>query len=107
DGVWADDFHHLIRHVTAGDAEGYFTDFAGATARDVARVLERGWYYEGQPSPFHRKPRGTDAGRVEWDQCVVCIQNHDQVGNRPRGNRLSDDVPPGLYRAASALLLFA
>lgn len=107
DGVWADDFHHQIRHVAAGDAESYFKDFVGTTAEDIARTLERGWFFEGQVSPFQNRPRGTTAEDVAWDQCVICIQNHDQVGNRPAGNRLTDDVPLNVYRAVSALLLFA
>jgi maltooligosyltrehalose trehalohydrolase len=107
DGVWVDDFHHQLRHITAGDAEGYFADFAGATAQDVAATLRQGWFFTGQRSSFLNAPRGTDPTGVRPAQCVYCIQNHDQVGNRPMGTRLSDDASPAAYRAATALLLFA
>lgn len=107
DGVWVDDFHHQIRHITAGDREGYYADFAGMTAADVVTTLRQGWYYTGQRSPGWGRPRGTDPSEIELDQCVFCIQNHDQIGNRPSGNRLSDDIPIAVFRAASALLLFA
>lgn len=104
--VWTDDFHHQIRNMTAGDEDGYFADFAGTSAVDVARTVRRGWFYEGQHSRHSGKPRGTDAAEVDPTQCVVCIQNHDQVGNRPAGDRLNHAISPAAYRAASALVLF-
>lgn len=107
DAVWADDLHHQIRNIIAGDAEGYYADFAESTVSDVAETLERGWFYDGRASRVTGKPRGTSAEKIRREQCVVCIQNHDQVGNRPAGDRLSHAVEPAAYRAASALLLFA
>src|SRR5690606_27016671 len=90
-----------------GDTESYFADFAGTTAADLAVTLRQGWFYDGRPSRRTGQPRGTSAEAVRPEQCVVCIQNHDQVGNRPLGNRLTDDVALPVYRAATALLLFA
>ena len=107
DAVWADDLHHLVRNITAGDTEGYYADFADATTADLAETLERGWFYDGRPSKTTAKPRGTSAAPIRPAQCVVCIQNHDQIGNRPAGDRLTASVEPAAYRAASALLLFA
>jgi maltooligosyltrehalose trehalohydrolase len=107
DGVWADDFHHQVRHITAGDSESYFSHFAGMDARDLAETISNGWYYRGQPSRRSGKARGTETSELELDQFVICIQNHDQVGNRPLGNRLNQEIPPDVYRAASALLLFS
>ena len=107
DAVWTDDLHHQVRNLTAGDTAGYYADFAGTTAADLAVTLRQGWFYDGRPSRRTGEPRGTSPARVRPEQCVVCIQNHDQVGNRPTGNRLTDDVSPAAYRAASALLLFA
>lgn len=106
DGVWADDLHHLIRNRTAGDREAYYANFDGATTEDIARTIRRGWFYEGQPARTTGRPRGTDPTGLRLEQFVVFVQNHDQVGNRPLGNRLSDDIPLNLYRAVSALLLF-
>lgn len=107
DGVWVDDFHHQVRNLTAGDTEGYYAHYAGTTTAALAETLNRGWYFDGRPSPATGQPRGTPPESLHPWQSVFCIQNHDQVGNRPLGNRLSDDVAPPLYRAASALLLFA
>ena len=107
DGVWVDDFHHQVRNLTAGDVESYYAAYEGTTARDIATTLEQGWFYTGQRNPVTGEPRGTDPSDVRSDQCVFCIQNHDQIGNRAQGERLSDDVAPEVFRAASALLLFA
>ena len=106
DAVWADDFHHQVRRHTAGDSDGYFADFTGATA-DIARTLRQGWFYCGQHAPHFGKPRGTDPSGLEPERFVVCIQNHDQVGNRAFGDRLHHAIGPAAYRAASALLLLA
>jgi maltooligosyltrehalose trehalohydrolase len=107
DAVWADDLHHQVRNLLAGDTEGYYADYADTTAEDIAGTLRRGWFYDGRPSKQSGEPRGTSAEPVRREQCVVCIQNHDQVGNRPTGARLNHEVSPAAFRAATALLLFA
>ena len=106
DGVWADDFHHVIRRMVAGDAHSYYADFAG-TAEELAAVLRQGWLYTGQPSKHAKGPRGTSADRVPMYRFVVCLQNHDQVGNRATGDRLHHRIPPETWRAASVVLLTA
>ncbi|HEU0053150.1 MAG TPA: malto-oligosyltrehalose trehalohydrolase, partial [Longimicrobium sp.] len=106
DAVWADDFHHQLRRHLAGDHEGYFADYTG-TIDDLAETLRRGWFYEGQHSENRGGPRGTPAGDVPPPSFVHCIQNHDQVGNRALGDRLTATVPLDAYRAASALLLLS
>ena len=106
DAVWADDFHHQVRRLAAGDAEGYFADFGG-TAEELAETIAAGWFYRGQVAPSHGAPRGTPPDGLAPPAFVHCIQNHDQVGNRALGDRLSDAVPLSVYRAASALLLLS
>ena len=106
DGVWADDFHHVMRRLLAGDAFGYYADFSGTT-RELAGTLREGWLYHGQKSPRLGAERGTDASRVPMNRFVVCLENHDQVGNRPLGDRLHWSIPAESWRAASALLLTA
>jgi maltooligosyltrehalose trehalohydrolase len=103
--VWADDFHHQVRVRLAGDRNGYYRDFSGGS-RDITETILANWFYRGHHSVSHGAPRGTPAADLPPARFVYCIQNHDQVGNRPRGNRLSDDVSPPAYRAASTLLLF-
>lgn len=106
DAVWADDFHHQVRRLTAGDSEGYFRNYSGTT-EDLAATLRQGWFYEGQYYPGHEAPRGTPAGDLPPARFVHVIQNHDQVGNRAFGERLNHQIEPALYRAASALLLLS
>ncbi len=104
DGLWSDDLHHQCRVLTAGDEEGYYQDYQDVTADDIATALRDGWFFRGEYSAYLDAPRGTDPDPVDRDQCVVFIQNHDQVGNRPTGNRLTDDVSLPVYRALSVLV---
>jgi maltooligosyltrehalose trehalohydrolase len=104
DGVWADDLHHQLRRLAAGDAEGYFRPFGGTVA-DVVATLRQGWYFEGQDAGGHA--RGTPAAGLPPRAFVHCLQNHDQVGNRAMGDRLHHAIPPALWRALSALLLLS
>jgi maltooligosyltrehalose trehalohydrolase len=106
DGVWADDFHHVVRRMLAGDAHGYYIDYEG-TAAELAAILRRGWLYVGQLSRRHQAPRGTDPAAVPMRASIVCVQNHDQIGNRAIGDRLHHSVDPAAWRAAVALLLTA
>jgi maltooligosyltrehalose trehalohydrolase len=105
DGVWADDFHHQVRRMAAGDSDGYYADFSGSVA-DLAATIRDGWFYQGQYSAHNGAPRGTDPSGLPRPRMVVCLQNHDQIGNRALGERLHHQIPLALYRALSALLLF-
>jgi maltooligosyltrehalose trehalohydrolase len=105
DAVWADDFHHQVRRLAAGDRDGYYEDYTG-TIRDLAATIRQGWFYKGQLSIHRGEPRGTDPAGVPLERMVICLQNHDQIGNRPFGRRLNHQIDPALFRALSALLLF-
>ena len=94
DAAWADDLHHQLRRLTAGDHEGYFAHYGG-TVPEVVETLRRGWSYE------------EEAGALPPGAFVHCIQNHDQVGNRALGERLHHQIPLPVYRALSALLLLS
>ena len=104
DGVWADDFHHVVRRLLAGDSHGYYADFEGSTT-ELAETIRKGWLFTGQFSPNMGEHRGTDPSGVAMRTSVVCVQNHDQVGNRATGDRLHHTIAPESWRAASALLL--
>lgn len=106
DGVWADDFHHQIRRLLAGDHEGYYSDYSGSVA-DLARTIDKGWFYCGQYSKHLQAPRGTDPAELPPSRFIICLQNHDQIGNRAMGERLHHQIDLASYRAASALLLAA
>ena len=104
DGVWADDFHHSVRRLVAGDSHGYYQDYAGS-AEELARTIRQGWLYTGQRSTHMNRTRGTDPSGVPMLCSVVCLQNHDQVGNRARGERLHHQIDAASWRAASVLLI--
>ncbi|MEZ4552592.1 MAG: malto-oligosyltrehalose trehalohydrolase [Dehalococcoidia bacterium] len=106
DAVLADDLHHEVRRIVAGDDEGYYQDYRGA-AEDLATCLERGWLYMGQHAPYWGEPRGTDPGDLALPHFVHCLQNHDQVGNRPFGDRLTATADLAAVRAATAVLLIS
>jgi maltooligosyltrehalose trehalohydrolase len=106
DAVWADDFHHHVRRATAGDCEGYYCSYSGKTA-DIAETLRTGWFYTGQFCEHQNAPRGTVPIDVPLARFVICLQNHDQVGNRGLGERLHHQIDLATYRAASALLLMS
>jgi maltooligosyltrehalose trehalohydrolase len=106
DAMWADDFHHQLRRILTGERHGYFADFDSCTA-DLARCVERGWLYSGQTSIFYGGLRGDPPDGVVPEQLVFCTQNHDQVGNRPHGDRMNAMVDEAAERAATALLLLA
>lgn len=104
DAVWADDFHHQVRRALAGDHEGYYADFSGSMP-DLAATIRRGWLYCGQHSVHFGRPRGSTPVGIPPRRFVVCIQNHDQVGNRAFGERLHEHIDYAAYRAACVLLL--
>jgi maltooligosyltrehalose trehalohydrolase len=105
DAIWADDFHHQLRVTMTRERDGYYAAYEPGVA-DLARTIERGWLYEGQTYPVSGNSRGKPAEVLEASSFVYCIQNHDQIGNRALGERLSAVVPPAQYRAASTVLLF-
>ncbi|HMJ05828.1 MAG TPA: malto-oligosyltrehalose trehalohydrolase [Chthoniobacterales bacterium] len=103
DGVWADDFHHVLRVMLTGDNEGYFANYKG-TPEEMVETLAHGWLFRGQVQPTTGQPRGGDPSGLAPPQFVYCISNHDQVGNRALGERIGQVVSPAAYRAASAFL---
>ncbi|HVC89544.1 MAG TPA: malto-oligosyltrehalose trehalohydrolase [Acidobacteriaceae bacterium] len=106
DAVWSDDFHHHMRHRLAGDSDGYYRDFDGTT-ESIARTIRDGWFFNGQFARHSGHRRGTKPDGLSYESRVFCIQNHDQIGNRAFGERLSSQISYPAYLAASALLLFA
>ena len=106
DGLWADDFHHTVRVALTGEQESYLGNFTG-TGEELIDTLVHGWHYRGQPTRLHDEPRGTASNYLPTHSFCYCISNHDQVGNRAFGERLTEACTPAGYRAASALLCLA
>jgi len=105
DGLWADDFHHAVRVTLTGESDGYYAAYEPGV-ESIARAINSGWIYQGQPNPLTNRPRGRPASGLDAPAFVYCIQNHDQVGNRALGERLTAAVSIDAWRMASALLLF-
>ncbi len=106
DGVWSDDFHHLLHTLITGENKGYYQDFAGR-ADLLVRALNEGVAFQGEVFEFWKDVRGTSQQGVPLPANVICTQNHDQVGNRARGERLTELGPRGARKFAAALLLLA
>jgi maltooligosyltrehalose trehalohydrolase len=108
DAQWSDDFHHSVHVALTGESAGYYEGFAqyGDIAA-IADALSRRFVFQGQYAPHRRRRHGAPAADVPADHFVISIQNHDQVGNRATGDRLSALVPPEALRLAAALLLLA
>ncbi|MPY65981.1 malto-oligosyltrehalose trehalohydrolase [Deinococcus sp. SDU3-2] len=106
DGMWVDDFHHVMRVTLTGDRDGYYQHYQGGPEA-LAQVINRGWVYEGQHWAEWNAPRGQPADALEAPSFVYFIQNHDQIGNRAVGDRVHhlERVTPAMYRGSSALLL--
>lgn len=107
DGIWADDLHHQIHVTLAGERDGYYAAYEPGAA-GIARAIERGWLYEGDAyAPHAGAPRGAPADALPAPAFVVALQNHDQIGNRAFGERLSSlpGVSIDAFTTASLLLL--
>ena len=106
DAVWSDDFHHAVHAFLTGEREGYYQDFGGK--EQIVRALNHGFAYQGELFKFwNGRKRGTPAEGIPLPAHVICTQNHDQVGNRARGERLDALVPRGASKLIAALLLLA
>ncbi len=105
DAQWADEFHHCLHVLLTGEHEGYYEDYVQAPAAMLARCLAEGFGFQGQLSSHAGKPRGEPSGYLPPTCFVICLQNHDQIGNRALGERLTTLAHPDALRAATALLL--
>lgn len=106
DGVWSDDFHHGIHTLLTGEDKGYYQDFAGRPDL-LVRALNEGFAFQGETFKFWNGVRGTSAAGMSPPAHIICIQNHDQVGNRAKGERLTQLASRGARKWAAALLLLA
>ncbi len=105
DGVWADDFHHSVHALLTGHRAGYYMDY-GRPAH-LAKAIRDVFVYDGCYSRHRRHRYGSRAGKTERSHFVVCVQNHDQVGNNGVGNRLATLLPPPAWRLVCGLLLLS
>ena len=105
DAQWSDDFHHSLHAIVTGEKEGYYIDFNSVA--DLAKSIGNNFVYDGAYSVFRNKIHGNSAILRDKKQFVVCIQNHDQVGNRAEGERISSLISFELYKTVSAIVLLS
>ncbi len=105
DAHWIDDFHHAVHRYFTGEINGYYADFQGLS--DVATALRDGYVYQGQYSPHRGRRHGRPPTGVVPSQLVVSAQNHDQIGNRAQGERLSMMLILPQLKAVAALTLLS
>ncbi|HZZ89278.1 MAG TPA: DUF3459 domain-containing protein, partial [Caulobacteraceae bacterium] len=108
DGQWNDDLHHCLHVLLTGEGDGYYEDFSDAPAERLAAALKDGFVYQGQASKHAGgTPRGEPTEGVAMTAFVDCLQNHDQIGNRALGERLTVLADPAALKAALSLVLLA
>lgn len=102
---WSDDFHHALLANLTGDSSGYYADFT--SLESLSKVFETGFFHDGTVSTFRgrRHGRQLDLHRTPTWRLVVCSDNHDQIGNRADGRRLSKDYTTDELIIAAALIL--
>ena len=106
DALWNDDFHHTVRVALTGRREAYYTDYRGS-AQEVLSTVKRGFLYQGQRYEWQGKARGSAVTNQPGCAFVAYIQNHDQVANHLRGERIHASTDPSRYRVFAALMLLA
>lgn len=99
--VWADDLHHAVHALLTGERASFYADYGGP--EQVTRALSSGFVLQGEQSIFRKKPHGTPTAGLAPARFTVCAQNHDQVGNRPGGERITQLLPWEALPAVAAL----
>jgi maltooligosyltrehalose trehalohydrolase len=105
DAQWSDDFHHAVHACLTGERQGYYVDY-GQPGK-LAKALTDTFVLDGGYSRSRDRCHGGSTAGLPGDRFVVCIQNHDQVGNRATGDRFSTLLAPPAQRLAASLLLLS
>lgn len=103
DAQWSDDFHHALHVMLTGERDGYYTDFNGLA--DLAHILRHGFLYDGRYSRFRERRHGRAAIGLSGHKFLAYMQNHDQIGNRARGDRMTHLVSPDRAKIGAAVVL--
>ena len=105
DAQWSDDFHHALFSVISGERTGYYSDFG--TLAHLAKALHNVFVYDGNYSPQRGRHHGRQVVGLSGHRFVGFVQNHDQVGNRAKGERVSHEAGAGRAKVAAAFVLTA
>lgn len=105
---WNDDVHHALHVLLTGEDRGYYGDYAERPIEHLGRALATGFAYQGEPSAHrHGQVRGEPSDHLPATAFVSFVQNHDQIGNTPFGNRIGTVVPERLLHAAITIVLLS
>jgi maltooligosyltrehalose trehalohydrolase len=104
---WSDDFHHALHATLTGEGQGYYSDFAEAGLAGLARTLTGAFFHDGSWSSFRRRHHGrpVDTARLPGWKFLGYLQDHDQIGNRAVGDRISASLSPDLLAVGATLVL--
>jgi maltooligosyltrehalose trehalohydrolase len=105
DAHWNDDFHHALHTLLTGEQTGYYSDFG--YLEQLAKAWREGFIYSGEYSPYRRRRHGSSSRDIPAERLVVFAQNHDQVGNRLGGERLSQLVSCEALKLAAGVVLLS
>jgi len=105
DAQWSDDFHHSLHTLLTGEKSGYYQDFGNI--QDLAKAIKEGFVYSGQYSSFRKKSHGNSSKFIPGEQLIVYAQNHDQVGNRMLGERLTNLVSLAALKLSAAMTILS
>jgi malto-oligosyltrehalose trehalohydrolase len=105
DAQWNDDGHNVLHVLLTGEDGGYYLDYAEEPAWKLARCLTEGFIYQGEHLRYTGEPRGSPSGHLPPTAFVLFLQNHDQIGNRALGERLTVLTEPAALEAAIALMM--
>ncbi len=105
DAQWNDDLHHALHVVLTGERRGYYCDFG--SFEQLLKALREGFVYDGQYSEYRKRGHGNSSRSIAAHRFVVFAQNHDQVGNRMQGDRLSRIIPFEALKLAAGIILLS
>jgi maltooligosyltrehalose trehalohydrolase len=105
DAQWNDDFHHAVHTLITGELKGYYVDFG--KVEQMGEALREGFIYSGQYSCFRKRRHGSSSKERPAHQFVVFSQNHDQIGNRMLGERMSKLASFEALKLAAGLVIFS
>lgn len=108
DAQWNDDIHHAMHVVATSESDGYYGDYSDKPVQHLGRCLAEGFDYQGQPSPYRNGARrGEPSADLPATAFVSFLQNHDQVGNRALGDRITSFAEPLAVRAMASVYLLS
>jgi maltooligosyltrehalose trehalohydrolase len=103
DAQWSDDFHHALHTVLTGERDGYYIDFG--TLAVLAKTLKNAYAYDGRFSCYRGRNHGAPVGSLSGWRFLGYLQDHDQIGNRPTGDRSSRLISCGRLKIGAAMVL--